>query len=79
MTVTAVLRPLFFNMWNYTYFGGQTLQYYIKKEQKPAPLFLGYCILVFVVVGCIIEPISVFWLFLPQALVIIAANRKKSI
>lgn len=79
MTVTAVLRPLVFNMWNYTYFWGQTLQYYIKKEQKPAPLFLGYCILVFAVVGCIIEPISVFWLFLPQALVIIAANRKKSI
>lgn len=58
---------------------GQTLQYYIKKEQKPAPLVLGYCILAFAVVGCIIEPISGFWLFLPQALVIIAANRKRSI
>lgn len=55
---------------------GLTLQYYIKKEQKPAPLILGYCILAFAVVGCIIEPISGFWLFLPQALVIIAANRK---
>lgn len=42
---------------------GLTLQYYIKKEQKPAPLILGYCILVFAVVGCIIEPISGFWLF----------------
>lgn len=58
-------------------FWGQTLQHYIKKEQKPAPLFLGYGILVFAVVGCILEPISDFWLFLPQALVIIAANRKK--
>lgn len=58
---------------------GQTLQYYIKKEQKPAPLFLGYCILVFAVVGCIVEPISGFWLFLPQALVIIASNRKRKI
>lgn len=55
---------------------GQTLQFYIKKEQKPAPMFLGYCILVFAVVGCVVEPISGFWLFLPQALVIIAANRK---
>lgn len=55
---------------------GQTLQYYIKKEQKPAPRFLGYCLLTFTVVGCIVEPISGFWLFLPQALVIIAANRK---
>ena len=52
---------------------------YIKKEQKPAPLVLGYCILAFAVVGCIIEPISGFWLFLPQALVIIAANRKRNI
>lgn len=58
---------------------GQTLQYYIKKEQKPAPLVLGYCILAFAVVGCIIEPISGFWLFLPQALVIIAANIKRGI
>ena len=24
---------------------GQTLQYYIRKEQKPAPVFLGYSIL----------------------------------
>ena len=55
---------------------GQTLQHYIRKEQKPAPLSLGYCILVFAVVGCVLEPVSGFWLFLPQALVIIAANRK---
>ena len=58
---------------------GLTLQCYIKKEQKPAPLILGYCILAFAVVGCIIEPISGFWLFLPQALVIIAANRKRNL
>lgn len=58
---------------------GQTLQHYIKKEQKPAPLFLGYCILAFAVAGCIMEPISGFWLFLPQALIIITANRKRHI
>ena len=56
-------------------FWGQTLQYYIKKEQKPAPLSLGYGLLIFAVAGCIVEPISGFWLFLPQALVIIIANR----
>lgn len=55
---------------------GQTLQHYIRKEQKPAPLSLGYCILAFAVAGCVLEPVSGFWLFLPQALVIIAANRK---
>lgn len=54
---------------------GTTLQYYIKKEQKPAPLFLGYSILLFAVIGCILEPFSGFWLFLPQALIIIIANR----
>lgn len=56
-------------------FWGQTLQYYIKKEQRPAPLFLGYCILVFAAIGCYAEPISGFWLFLPQALIIITAKR----
>ena len=56
---------------------GQTLQYYIRKEQKPAPLFLGYFILLFTIIGCIVEPISGFWLFLPQALIIIYSNMKK--
>ena len=56
---------------------GTTLQYYIKKEQKPAPLFLGYSMLIFTIVGCIINPISGFWLFLPQALIIIIANKKQ--
>lgn len=56
---------------------GQTLHYYIKKEQKPAPLFLGYGILILTIFGCIIEPISGFWLFIPQALIIIIANKKK--
>ena len=56
---------------------GETLQYYIRKEQKPAPLFLGYFILLFPIIGCIVEPISGFWLFLPQALIIIYSNMKK--
>ena len=56
--------------------GGTTLQYYIKKEQKPAPLFLGYAILLFAIIGCTIEPFSGFWLFLPQAFIIIISNYK---
>lgn len=59
-------------------FWGQTLQYYIKKEQKPAPMFLGCCILLFAIGGCVVEPISGFWLFLPQALVIIIANQNRN-
>ena len=57
---------------------GQTLQYYIKKEQKPAPAFLGYCMLLFTVAGCIFVPVSGFWLFLPQAVIIIYSNRTSS-
>ena len=55
---------------------GQVLHYYIKREQKPAPLFLGYSMLVITILGCIVEPISGFWLFLPQAFIIIFANKK---
>ena len=58
---------------------GQTLQYYIRKEQKPAPLFLGYFILLFTIIGCIIEPASGFWLFLPQAIIIIYSNKKRGL
>ena len=55
---------------------GQVLHHYIKKEQKPAPLSFGYSLLVFTIFGCIIEPGSGFWLFLPQALIIIFANKR---
>ena len=57
-------------------FLGQILHYYIKREQKPAPLFFGYSLLILTILGCIVEPISGFWLFLPQALIIIVANKK---
>jgi hypothetical protein len=55
---------------------GQVLHFYIKREQKPAPLSFGYSLLVFTIFGCIVEPSSGFWLFLPQALIIIIANKK---
>jgi len=57
---------------------GQVLHFYIKREQKPAPLSFGYSMLVFTIFGCILEPGSGFWLFLPQALIIIFANKKMS-
>jgi hypothetical protein len=56
---------------------GQVLHHYIKKEQKPAPLSFGYSLLIFTIFGCVVEPGSGFWLFLPQALIIIFANREK--
>ncbi len=58
-------------------FLGQILHYYIKREQKPAPLFFGYSLLILTILGCIVEPVSGFWLFLPQALIIIVANKNK--
>lgn len=58
-------------------FWGLTLQYYIKEVQKPAPLFIGYTMLIFAVIGCLMIPASGFWLFIPQALIIIVANKRK--
>lgn len=55
---------------------GQTLHYYQKREQKPAPPSLGYGMLIFSILGCIIVPASGFWLFVPQALIIIIGNKK---
>ncbi len=56
---------------------GQVLHYYIKKEHQPAPAFLGYYLLIFSLLGCIIVPVSGFWLFIPQAIIIICATIKK--
>lgn len=55
---------------------GSTLQYYIHKEQRPAPRFLGYALMALSVLGCIVLPVSGFWLFIPQAAIILLAKRK---
>lgn len=39
-------------------------------------LFLGYALLLVSVAGCILLPLSGFWLFIPQALIMILAKRK---
>lgn len=54
---------------------GETMHYYIRKEQKPAPSFTGYILFILSVFGCIVEPVSGFWLFIPQALIILFANK----
>ena len=54
---------------------GGTLQYYIRKEQKPVPLFLGYSLLLVSVVGYILLPLSSFWLLIPQTLIMIGGTR----
>ncbi len=55
---------------------GYTLQYNIKREQKPSPIHVGYALLAVSIFGCLVEPVSGFWLVLPQALIIIVANKK---
>ncbi|MDR2089821.1 MAG: DUF6463 family protein [Clostridiales Family XIII bacterium] len=56
---------------------GQAVHLSIRREQRPAPASLGWTLLALSVVICIAEPISGSWLFIPQALIIIVANRKQ--
>lgn len=56
---------------------GLLMQRYIKDTGRPAPMFSGVFLLVFSVIGCIMAPATGFWLFIPQAVVIIVANRRK--
>ena len=57
---------------------GQILHHYIKKEQQPAPKSLGYWLLGLGVIGGVIVPVSGFWLFIPQALIILFAKGKQA-
>ncbi|MCD8173555.1 MAG: DUF6463 family protein [Alistipes sp.] len=68
-------------VWNFTVglllvIWGSTMQYYQNRTRKPAPLFTGYFLLAFSVLFCITMPRSGGWLFIPQVLIIILANRK---
>jgi len=58
---------------------GITLQQYQNKTKKPAPVSIGYGLLAFSVILCIIMPQSGAWLFLPQAIIILFAKRKDSV
>lgn len=58
-------------------FAGLLMQRYIKDTGKPAPMFLGVFLLVTSVIGCVMAPVTGFWLFIPQAIIIILANRRK--
>ena len=57
---------------------GHVLHFYTKREQKPAPFFVGFYFLGLSLIGCILLPVSDFWLFIPVALVILFAKRKKN-
>jgi hypothetical protein len=57
---------------------GHTLHYYISKEQKPAPRFVGYYLLGLAIIGCIVAPVSGFLLLIPQALIILFAKQSNN-
>jgi magnesium-transporting ATPase (P-type) len=57
-------------------FLGPVLQRHIRESGRPAPMWIGVALLLFSAIGCAVEPVSGFWLFVPQAVVIIAANCK---
>lgn len=56
---------------------GETLQCYQNATHKPAPLFIGWTLLVVSIVGSMAMPMSGFWLFIPQAVIVLVANKKK--
>lgn len=57
---------------------GYTVQHYIDKYNEPAPVFFGYSLLAITAIGCFVEPVSGFWLCLPQAIIIIAAKKENT-
>jgi hypothetical protein len=61
------------------FFLGHTLHYYIKKTAQPAPKFLGYYMLGLGIAGTVFAPVSGFFLFIIQGLIIVVAKRKPSL
>lgn len=57
-------------------FAGLLMQRYIKDTGRPTPKSLGWFLLILAAVGCAMAPATGFWLFLPQALIIIFAPRR---
>ncbi len=55
---------------------GQLMHRYSQEQNKPVPASLGYSLLIITLIGCIMMPVSGFWLVLPQALIILIANKK---
>lgn len=60
-------------------FWGQGMHARIKETKSPAPRSVGWSLMVVSIAGCIVEPVSGFWLFLPQAAIIVLAGRKEKL
>jgi hypothetical protein len=55
---------------------GKLMQDYLKAEAQ-LPRSLGVGMLALSVIGCIMMPVSGFWLVVPQAILILRPNRKR--
>lgn len=56
---------------------GKFMQDYLNESSKQLPISLGYYLLALSIIGCIMMPVSGFWLVVPQAIIIIVASGKK--
>jgi hypothetical protein len=56
-------------------FVGSFLQQYLKDHKKPIPEKYGYYLLIIAIIGCVLEPISGFYIFLIISLLIIFSER----
>lgn len=55
---------------------GKLMQDFLSENSRPLPASLGYYLLAITIIGCIMMPLSGFWIVLPQAILIITAARK---
>src|SRR5687768_15233873 len=55
---------------------GKLMQDYLRADFR-LPRWLGVAMLLLSVLGCIMMPISGFWLVVPQAILILLPNRKR--
>jgi hypothetical protein len=60
------------------FFLGHTMHFYIKKTAQPAPEFLGYYMLVLGIAGTVFVPVSGFFLFIIQGVIIVVAKVDKN-
>lgn len=55
---------------------GKLIQHYLEAEWQ-LPKWLGLSILILSLTGCVMMPVSGFWLVVPQAVIIILASKKR--
>ncbi|MCW3467313.1 DUF6463 family protein [Chitinophaga nivalis] len=79
---TAEATPAFFGFFWFQMAGlfmlltGSFIQHYLQTVPTPIPRRFGYYQLLITVCGCVMEPVSGFYLFIPAALLLIFPSRQ---